>query len=319
MPPAAIAARGLGKRFGAKRAVSGLDLEVAPGEVFGLLGPNGAGKTTTLRMLAGMLRPDEGTASVAGFDVVAGSREVRTRVGLLTEQPGLYDRLTAEENLAFFAQLYGVPRAEGERRIRRLLGLLGLWDSRDSRAGGLSKGMRQKVAIARALIHEPDVIFLDEPTSGLDPEAARTVRESIAELAQSGRTLVLCTHNLYEAERLCRSLAVLRPGPGNEGGRLVAAADLERLRQGRGGVAIALAGEAAPLAAAARAVAGVTSAEADGRRLEVSFAAAGGAPSPVPEIVAALVAAGARVEFVVPRAVALEDAYLALVAERGAA
>ncbi len=312
--PAAISARGLGKRFGDRWAVAGLSFEIAAGEVFGLLGPNGAGKTTTLRMLAGMIAPDEGAASIAGLDVARDADEVRARVGLLTEQPGLYDRLTIGENLEFFARLHGVPSGEAGRRIDGLLRRFDLHEARGRRAGTLSKGMRQKVAIARALLHEPEVIFLDEPTSSLDPEAARTVRDSVAALASSGRTLLLCTHNLFEAEQLCRRIAILRPGAGKSG-RLVAEGDLARRRDGRG-VVIELAGEAAPFVAAARAVAGVASAEAEGARL--TLAAADGAPSPVPDAIAALVAAGARIEAVVPRRVALEDAYLAVVAEEGA-
>ncbi|MHB8420838.1 MAG: ABC transporter ATP-binding protein [Myxococcales bacterium] len=315
----AILARGLGKRFGEKRAVSGADFEIAAGEVFGLLGPNGAGKTTTLRMLAGMLVPDEGEARVVGFDVVRDASAVRQRVGLLTEQPGLYDRLTALENLAFYARIYGVPRAQGEARIRRLLELLGIWAVRDDRAGTLSKGTRQKLAIARALVHDPKVIFLDEPTSGLDPEAARTVRDSIAELASSGRTLVLCTHNLFEVERLCRRVAVMRPGPNGQGGRIVASTEVAGLRRGRSRVVIAVQGEAAPFAPTVSALAGIGAVEVNGGELTVSAAGGGAIDARTPEVVRALVAAGADLRAVIPQEMPLEDAYLSLVAEAGAA
>jgi ABC-2 type transport system ATP-binding protein len=171
----------------AQVAVSGLTLDIAPGEVFGLLGPNGAGKTTTLRILAGIYAPDTGHVEVAGLPHSAGRCQIREQVGLLTEQPGLYDRLTVEENLRFFASLYGVPaHARSTPRLERWLQPLGLWEHRLKRAGTLSKGMRQKLAIARAMVHEPPIVLLDEPTSGLDPESARTVRDAIASLSNAG-------------------------------------------------------------------------------------------------------------------------------------
>jgi ABC-2 type transport system ATP-binding protein len=314
---AAIAARGLAKRFGEKRAVSRVDLEVATGEVFGLLGPNGAGKTTTLRMLAGMLTPDEGTASVAGLDVASDARAVRGRVGLLTEQPGLYDRLTTRENLSFYAEVYGVSPAAADARIRRLLELLGIWELRDERAGTLSKGTRQKVAIARALVHDPAVIFLDEPTSGLDPEAARTVRDSIAELASTGRTLVLCTHNLFEVERLCRRVAIMHAAADGDGGRIVACTEVAGLRQARRALEITVAGDAAILVPALAGLRGLASVEAARDRLTITLAA--GQDDCTPQIVAALVTAGGAIRAVIPKEMALEDAYLSLVAEQGAA
>ena len=239
----AIHAVDLGKRFGTQVAVSGLTLDVAPGEVFGLLGPNGAGKTTTLRILAGIYAPDTGYVEVAGVPHTQADA-IRGRVGLLTEQPGLYDRLNVEENLRFFAALYGVPGHEIGARLVRWLQPLGLWEHRFKRAGTLSKGMRQKLAIARAMIHEPPIVLLDEPTSGLDPESARTVRDVIAGLSTQGRTLVLCSHNLYEVEQLCRRVAILRPT--EAGGKLVALTEVSRLRtQLSAGVDIELVGEAA--------------------------------------------------------------------------
>lgn len=202
-----IRTESLSRRFEATLAVDNLTLEVEPGEVFGFLGPNGAGKTTTIRMLCALIAPTSGRAWVAGYQIGRQDMEVRRRVGILTEAPGLYDRLSAERNLAFFAQLYEVEDVPGQ--VERYLRLLGLWDRRAEAAGTLSKGMRQKLAIARALLHEPKVLFLDEPTSGLDPEAARLVREFIASLKQEGRTIFVCTHNLDEADRLCDRIAVV--------------------------------------------------------------------------------------------------------------
>jgi ABC-2 type transport system ATP-binding protein len=196
----------LTRRFGDTTAVDRLNLEVPAGEVFGFLGPNGAGKTTTIRMLTCLIGASEGEAEVAGFSIRRQAAQVRRHVGILTETPGLYDSLTAERNLAFFAALYEVNDAAGA--IERYLRLLGLWERRHEPAGTFSKGMRQKLAIARALLHEPQVLFLDEPTSGLDPEAAHLVREFIHELRSEGRTIFLCTHNLDEADRLCDRIGI---------------------------------------------------------------------------------------------------------------
>ncbi len=312
-----VSARGLGKRYGKRRAISGLDFEVLEGEVFGLLGPNGAGKTSTLRMLAGLLPPDEGEVSVCGLDARTRSREIRERVGLLTEQPGLYDRLTSLENLTFSARLYGVPAGEILGRAERLLRPLGLWEQREERVGTLSKGMRQKLAIARALLHEPRLILLDEPTSALDPESARTVREAVAALAAEGRTIVLCTHNLFEAERLCRRVAIVRAAPG-EGGRMIALTEVGRLRRDGRAVTVELEGPAGPHAQGLGAIPGVRAAHPSGTTIEVDFVEGAPGGPPVPEVVAQLVAGGARIRSVVPRERPLEEAYLSLVAEAGA-
>lgn len=201
-----IQTQGLTKRFNGNVAVDQLSLEIATGEVFGFLGPNGAGKTTTVRMLACLIAPSAGTAEVAGFLVGEQDRKIRRHVGILTEAPGLYERLTAERNLEIYARLYEVQDVKGQ--VERYLRLLGLWDRRRDAAGTFSKGMKQKLAIARALLHEPRILFLDEPTAGLDPEAAKLVRDFVAELRTQGRTIFLCTHNLDEAERLCDRIAV---------------------------------------------------------------------------------------------------------------
>jgi ABC-2 type transport system ATP-binding protein len=204
----AVDARGLGRRFGDTVAVDALDLQVRRGEVLGFLGPNGAGKTTTIRLLAGLVAPTAGAATVVGHDVVGAPAEVRRRVGILTETPGLYERLDVHQNLLLFARLYGVP--DPRRAVQVWLERVGLWDRRDAAAGSLSKGMRQKVALCRALLHDPELVFLDEPTSALDPEASGMVRELVADLRTQGRTVFLTTHHLEEADRLCDRIAVFR-------------------------------------------------------------------------------------------------------------
>jgi len=206
--PPVIRAESLEKRFGDRVAVEALDLDIPAGEVFGLLGPNGAGKTTTVRMLTSLIAPTAGRAWVGGHAIGVDDQAVRASVGVLTEVPGLYARLTAAENLRFHARLHGLDDVDG--RIARYLGLLGLSDRRDDRAGGFSKGMKQKLAIARALLHDPQVVFLDEPTAALDPSAARVVRDFITGLRDAGRTIVLCTHNLDEAQRVCDRIAIMR-------------------------------------------------------------------------------------------------------------
>ena len=181
---AIIVTEKLTKKFGDITAVNQLSLSIQPGEVFGLLGPNGAGKTTTVRMLAALLVPTSGEAHVAGFQVGENDQDIRCKIGLLPEAPGLYDSLSAEQNLAFFGSMYRVENIAGQ--TQKYLELLGLWNRRYEPVGTFSKGMRQKLAIARALLHEPEVLFLDEPTSGLDPQAARLVREFIEELRSRG-------------------------------------------------------------------------------------------------------------------------------------
>jgi ABC-2 type transport system ATP-binding protein len=198
----------LTKRFGDTLAVDQLNLEVREGEVFGFLGPNGAGKTTTVRMLTSLIAPTNGSAVVNGFQVGKEDTQIRRTVGILTETPGMYDNLTAEYNLMVYANLYEVADPAGQ--VEKYLRMLGLWERRFDEAGTFSKGMKQKLAIARALLHEPRILFLDEPTAALDPEAARLVRDFISELRREGRTIFLCTHNLDEADRLCDRIGVFK-------------------------------------------------------------------------------------------------------------
>lgn len=202
----------LTKQFDSLTAVDGITLNISEGEIVALLGPNGAGKTTTVRMLSSILKPTNGFARVAGYDVVRDARRVRHIVGHLTEFPGLYLRMRPLEYLDFFGALQGMSREARRKRAEELLDQFGLSDAYDRRLGQFSKGMRQKVALIRAMLHDPRVLFLDEPTSAMDPHSAKQVRDAIATLRGSGRTSVLCTHNLHEAETLADRIAIIRRG-----------------------------------------------------------------------------------------------------------
>lgn len=207
-----IIAEALSKKFDDFLAVDRVDLNVQPGEVLALLGQNGAGKTTTVRMLTSILEPSGGQAWVAGYNVVQQADKVRASVGVLTEHHGLYGRMSAVEYLEFFGSLYGLRSAELRPRIMQLLDRFGLGQVGKKRLGEFSKGMRQKLALVRAILHNPPVILLDEPTSAMDPESARLVRDSIQSLRGAGHTIMLCTHNLAEAEELADKVAIIRLG-----------------------------------------------------------------------------------------------------------
>jgi ABC-2 type transport system ATP-binding protein len=298
-----IETRDLTRRFGDLLAVDRLTLQVEAGEIFGFLGPNGAGKTTTLRLLAGLIVPSSGEATVAGFRVGRDDDRLRRNLGFLTETPGLYDRLSARANLAYFARLYAVDQVDA--RVEHHLRWLDLWERRDEPAAALSKGMRQKLAIARAVLHDPPVLLLDEPTSGLDPEAARMVRDFIAGLRREGRTIILCTHNLDEADRLCDRVAVFRQ-------RLLALdspAGLRRQAFGRT-IVFHLRRLEPDYERVLRRFPFVDSVRSQDGRLLASV------PDPEsenPQLVRALVEAGAEVQFVGELRRSLEDVYLRLV------
>ena len=207
-----IETEGLSKKFEDFLAVDGVDLHIEAGEVLALLGPNGAGKTTTVRMLTSVLRPSSGWARVAGYDVVRQSEKVRAVVGVLTEQHGLYGRMPADDYLDFFGKLYGMEAGLRHRRTDELLEQFGLEEARHRKIGEYSKGMRQKLALARAMLHDPPVLLLDEPTSAMDPESARLVRDAIHGLRSANRAIIICTHNLPEAEELADQIAIIRRG-----------------------------------------------------------------------------------------------------------
>jgi ABC-2 type transport system ATP-binding protein len=221
-----IVLQDLTRHFGATVAVDHLAFQVHRGEIFGLLGHNGAGKTTTVRLLNGVLTPTAGAAQVLGLSPVTQGSELRRHTGVLTETPSLDERLTGRENLAIYAELYDVPRDEVAGRVEELLGVFELADRADDKVGGYSKGMHQRLALARALLHDPQILFLDEPTSGLDPVTTRHVHEMITRLSRTqGHTVLLCTHNLAEAQKLCDRVAVLQQG------RLVALGTTAELAQ----------------------------------------------------------------------------------------
>jgi ABC-2 type transport system ATP-binding protein len=300
-----IETRGLTKRFGPKLAVDGIDLRVGNGEVFGFLGPNGAGKTTTVRMLACLIAPSAGEARLGQWQVGRDDMDIRRQIGILTESPGLYERFSARFNLDYYARLHSVPAQQRASQVEKYLRMLDLWERRDEPVGTFSKGMKQKMAIARSIVHEPRVLFLDEPTSGLDPEAARTVRDFIAGLRAEGRTIFLCTHNLDEADRLCDRIAIIKQ-------RIVAIGAPAELRERLHGskTVLHLAAPGDEILAAIRQLPFAAAAEAEDNRI---FVPVSDPATQNPAIVRAAVLAGAEVRYVTELRASLEDVYLRLV------
>lgn len=302
----AIQTENLTREFKTVRAVDALTLSVPAGTVFGFLGPNGAGKTTTLRLLLGLLEPTAGRAEVLGFDTRTQAAEIRARVGALLEHSGLYERLTAEDNLEFYGRVWRLSSHERQARIKELLGNVGLWERRKEIVRDWSRGMKQKLAVARTLLHRPALIFLDEPTAGLDPIAASALREDLATLAtQTGVTVFLTTHNLAEAEKLCAQVAVIRQG------RLIAIGhpDELRARTGRPHVEFIGHGFESQMLEALRAQPGVTQASIQNGRLVVELTPT----AEVAPLLNMLVSAGAQIEEVRKGQASLEDAFLDLV------
>ena len=299
----------LTKRFGTLTAVDRIDLEVREGEVFGFLGPNGAGKTTTLRLLCALIAPTSGTAEVGGYRLGRDDGQIRATVGILTEQPGLYERQSAWENLVFYATLYGLDRATAHAQAERFLRLMGLWERRGEAVATFSRGMKQKMAIARSALHEPRILFLDEPTTGLDPDAAKTVREFIVALRGEGRTVFLCTHNLDEADRLCDRIAFCR----HHVIRIDTPDQLRAELYGRATEFRLIPKPRAEDLARVRLVPGVRDARLENGSIVVEAA------DPLatnPLLVRALVEGGAEIAFVTERKAHLEDVYLRIVEQR---
>jgi len=302
---AVIETFGLSRHFGRTTAVEDLTLTVEAGEVLGFLGPNGAGKTTTIRMLAGMIAPTKGYATVAGHRTDRDVEELHEVVGMLTQVPGLYDRLSARRNLEYFASFY--PCIQSRFQVEKYLKLMGLWERRDDKVGTFSKGMKQRLALARALVHEPQVLFLDEPTAGLDPEAAGEVRQLIRSLREEGRTAFLSTHNLNEAEMLCSRIAVIHT-------RLLALDTPEQLRRRffRRQIIVQLETSDAKVMEVVKKLPFVQEVRSEGDQLILELT---DSDRNHPELVKAIVEAGGRVIGVSEKQHPLEDVYLRLIRE----
>jgi ABC-2 type transport system ATP-binding protein len=304
----AIKTENLGRDFGTLRALDDLSIEVPTGSVFGFLGPNGAGKTTTIRLLLGLLEPTQGRAQVVGFDAVRQADEIRTRSGALLEHNGLYERLSAENNLEFYGRVWRIPTSERQARIRELLTNLELWERRKEPVANWSRGMKQKLAMARALFHRPTLLFLDEPTAGLDPSAAARLRDDLEKLAEiEGVTVFLNTHNLAEAERLCQQIGIIR------GGKLVANGSPSQLRAQAGNPQLDITGKDFSRDAIQdlRSRPEVLSAELHNNHLTVQLREA----VETAPLVSMLVQSGVQVEEVIKAQSSLEEVFLSLVNE----
>ncbi len=308
MTDLAIRTDNLTRTFGMVLAVDRLALEVPKGIVFGFLGPNAAGKTTTIRLLLGLLEPTEGRAEVLGYDTRTQADEIRCRTGALLEHPGLYERLSAKDNLEFYGRIWHIPANERQARIEELLTHLGLGERQKEKTRTWSRGMLQKLAIARTLLHRPPLIFLDEPTAGLDPIAAAALRDDLAALAASeGVTVFLTTHNLAEAEKLCQLVGVIRQG------QLIAVGSPDKLRAQQGTPQVEILGRGFPetVTAALRARPEVVKVEQQDNRITIDL---DGAVDTAP-LVSLVVSAGAQVEEVRRSSASLEEVFLTLMEE----
>jgi len=301
----AIQTSGLSRSFGAVHAVDDVSLQVPTGTIFGFLGPNGSGKTTTIRLLLGLLEPDRGSATVLGFDTRKDADSIRQRTGALLEHAGLYERLSAEDNLEFYARVWQMPASTRQERVKELLTHLGLWERRSEQVGTWSRGMKQKLAVARTMLHRPDLIFLDEPTAGLDPVASAALRQDLTSLAdKEGVTVFLTTHNLPEAEAVCDQVGVIRQG------RLLAVDTPSGLRDHAGGRKVEVAGSGfnPEVLSELRQRPEVADAAAQNGNLIISLQG----DEPVAPLVRLLVESGCEIEEVRKGAASLEAAFLAL-------
>jgi len=304
-----IETENLTRKFGSLTAVENLNLQVNEGEVFGFLGPNAAGKTTTVRMLCCLISKTSGKARIGDFEV--GSEKdclaIRKMVGLLPENVGLYESLSAYKNLDFYGKLYEVPLQKRQENIERMLKLLDIWERKDEAVGNFSKGTKQKIAIARALIHEPQVLFLDEPTANLDPEASKTVRDFILDLKKEKRTIFMNTHNLDEAGRICDRIAILKT-------KLIAVGSPEDLERGTSNrkTVVHLESVSDAILAAVKKLSAVKNVRTSENKLILDVE---NPEKDNPELVRAVVKAGGDVQFVTELRSSLEDVYLKLIRE----
>ena len=307
-----IEAFDLVKSFNGFKAVENLSFSVEEGEIFGLLGPNGAGKTTTIRMLSALIAPTGGRATIAGYDVQDDALKVREIIGILTESPSLYGRLTAMENMEFFAKAYGVTdKSERDTKIRELLDFFQLWERRTDPVGQYSKGMKQKLAIARALIHSPEILYLDEPTSGLDPKSSKDIRDLMEELTKNEhQTILLCTHRLEDAEKLCDRVMII-----NKGKPITVASprDLRKRFSSGQEVQVGFTKLDNNLVELVRSLPTVVNLTASSEENSISVSLRD--EQDTPSLVKALVEHGAGIRFVKPLETSLEEAYLELMEE----
>lgn len=294
--------------FGAIKALQDLSIEVPSGSIFGFLGRNGAGKTTTIRLLLGLLQPTKGSAAVLSFDIKSQGQEIRYHTGALLEEPGLYGRLSAWENLDFFGRIWKVERRKRRERMEEILSHLGLLERRHEQVDSWSKGMKQKLAIARALLHRPPLIFMDEPTAGLDPVAASSLRDDILKLVEKeGASIFLTTHNLEEAERLCHTIAIIR------GGKLVMTGEPEDLKRGKESLLYVIRGDGFSQRSLAllRAHQGVAAVVEMERSIQLEIKT----EMKIHPIIEILVEEGAEIEEVVKEKGSLEETFLELMKE----
>ena len=308
MPEPIIHTEHLSRTFGAITAVDDLSMDVPPGIIFGFLGPNGAGKTTTIHLLLGLLEPSQGQAQVMGFDTRTQAEQIRTRCGALLEFPGLYERISAEDNLDLYGRIYHMSARERQVRIKELLTHIDLWDRRKEKVGQWSRGMKQKLAVARALFHHPPLIFLDEPTAGFDPVAAAALRADLTSLVtHEGVTVFLNTHNLDEAEKLCAQVGVIRNG------KLLTIGNPDELRVRKGGHQVELVGHGftETVLAALRARPEVARVDVQNHHLRIDLSN----ESPTGPLVTVVVRAGGEVEEIHRTGTSMEDLFLTLMKE----
>ncbi len=295
----------LSKKFNSFLAVDNISFKVNESEILGLLGPNGAGKTTTVRMLATLLLPTSGKITIDGLSSRKNSTHIRSITGLLTETPGMYEKITAHANLSYFSSFYNIDSKKRNKNIEKFLKMFGLWGVKDELVATYSKGMKQKLALARALIHEPKILLLDEPTSGLDPESARMVRDFIISLKQEKTTVIVCTHNLHEASTLSDKVCIIKK-------EIIKIATLNQLQSYRKSkyAEIVLETSGEKYVSLLKNMEGVLEAEAKGNRINLKITS----PDKTnPQVVEKLVGVGAKIIYFNEIKESLEDIYLEIV------